>query len=276
MSTIKSSLSSAWRVKELPMLLHIIVPVDTINSVNLCCFGFFFPAGFVRAKGDWHVNAGTPLPADFRGMRGMGCSALVTCLRVCHVSGRGAQLASRPSGTRSGSGLAGMSTFTADTHGAIPPKRAEWMGKVAPFSTICHYLKWRVIVLCGEFPYASNRELGANFGGLHLSISLLPVAPTIFSGSRTECLCLCVVLWWKTQGSFSCSQRKLTISMRQKIKMLITFLTGEAAPGARSYWAKLCYCLIHFSKSMKWHFVEIVFSGHGEVSMNNTESQEDR
>lgn len=40
----------------------------------------------------------------------------------------------------------------------------------------------------------------------------------------------------------------------------------------------VCYYLIHFSKSIKLHSLEIVFLGHGEVNIDSTEreSEEDR
>lgn len=40
----------------------------------------------------------------------------------------------------------------------------------------------------------------------------------------------------------------------------------------------VCYYLIHVSKSIKLHSLEIVFLGHGEVNIDSTEreSEEDR
>lgn len=44
--------------------------------------------------------------------------------------------------------------------GSIPPQRAEGVREVALFSTICHYLKWHVIVLCSQIHYASTESRG--------------------------------------------------------------------------------------------------------------------
>lgn len=49
--------------------------------------------------------------------------------------------------------------------GSIPPQRAEGVREVAPFSTICHYLKWHVIVLSSQIHYASTESRKLNCGG---------------------------------------------------------------------------------------------------------------
>lgn len=93
-------------------------------------------------------------------MQGMACFTLVTCPQVYHVSGKAFTWHSAlwQLGWAEGSGgLSGMSLFK-DTHGVIAPKTVELVGKVAPFSTICHYLKWHVIILCSEIHYASTEK----------------------------------------------------------------------------------------------------------------------
>lgn len=122
--------------------------------------------------------------------------------------------------------------------GSIPPQRAERVREVAPFSTICHYLKWHVIVLCSQIHYASteSRGLVVEGGGQNWSgrgFVKGGVAPRLFiSGLRHAAVLyffgVCFFSesgrWCFTvaadTGSLLGSQRKLTVSPGQRLRCL--------------------------------------------------------
>lgn len=120
----------------------------------------FFFSDLWEVKVTCRLFAGVSLLANLSGMQGMPCFALVTCPQVYHVSSGAFAWHHALWHSEGPTGLTGMSPFTKDTNGVIPPKRAEWVHKVAPFSTICHYLKWHVIVLRSEIHYASTESKG--------------------------------------------------------------------------------------------------------------------